>query len=342
MLNRRKFLRNASYASLAGLIPFQDFAQTVHKAAAHKLPIVISTWDAGVEANKGAWAVLRSGGRALDAVEQGVMITEVSRSCCVGLNGNPDRDGYVTLDASIMDENFNAGGVAYLERIRHPVSVARRVMEKTPHLLLVGAGAQQFAVSEGFPLEPQKLSEDAEKAYREWLKKSEYKPVINIENSDKNNQAAPSKMPGGEWNHDTIGMLALDMNGNLSGSCTTSGMAFKMRGRVGDSPIIGAGLYVDNEVGAAVATGQGEEVIRIAGSSLVVEYMRNGLRPEDACKKAIERIMHIRKDKAKEFQVAFVAINKQGETGAYALQKGFNYAVTNTEKAVLSDSKYFY
>lgn len=339
MLNRRKFLQATSYASLASFLPFQNFAQSFNKNK--NLPIVISTWDAGVEANKGAWKVLENGGRALDAVEQGVMITEVSRTCCVGLGGNPDRDGIVTLDASIMDENFNCGGVAFLERIKHPISVARRVMEKTPHVLLAGDGAQQFAIEEGFALEPQALSEDAKKAYGDWLKKSEYKPVINIENSDRK-KTMPEKMDGGEWNHDTIGMLAIDINGNLSGSCTTSGMAFKMRGRVGDSPIIGAGLYVDNEVGACVATGQGEEVIRIAGSSMVVEFMRNGLSAEAACKKAIERIIHIRKEKSKDFQVAFVALHKSGETGAYAIQKGFNYAVTTNENAVLLDSKYYY
>lgn len=324
MLGRRKFLKATTFSSLASIIPFKSFSE-IKTADAKDLPIVISTWDAGIEANKGAWEVLSHGGSALDAVEQGVMITEAAQSCCVGLGGNPDRDGIVTLDACIMDENFNCGGVAALERIKHPISVARRVMEKTPHVLLVGEGAQQFAVMEGFPLEPQVLSEDAQKAYDNWLKKSEYKPVINIENKGNN----VDKM-----NHDTIGMLAIDKRGNISGSCTTSGMAFKMRGRVGDSPIIGAGLYVDNEVGACAATGQGEDVIRVAGSSAVVEAMRSGLSPEAACKKIIERIVSIKKDKAKNIQVAFIAIDKGGNYGAYAIQPGFNYAIrtNNTDQ----------
>ena len=302
-------------------------------------PIVISTWDAGLDANKAAWKVLNGGGRALDAVEEGVKVTEASRSCCVGLNANPDRDGFVTLDASIMDESFNCGSVAFLERIKHPISVARRVMEKTPHVMLVGSGAQQFAMAEGFQLEEQKLSPDAQDAYDKWLKKSEYKPVINIENQKGHGPFAPTQLENGEWNHDTIGMVAMDANGNLSGSCTTSGMAFKMRGRVGDSPIIGSGLFVDNEVGACTATGQGEDVIRISGSHTVVELMRQGLSPEQACKKAIERIVRIKKDKAKEIQVAFIALNKKGEVGAYAIQKGFSYAIRNKTSEKLIPGK---
>ena len=302
-------------------------------------PIVISTWDAGLDANKAAWKVLNGGGRALDAVEEGVKVTEASRSCCVGLNANPDRDGFVTLDASIMDESFNCGSVAFLERIKHPISVARRVMEKTPHVMLVGSGAQQFAMAEGFQLEEQKLSPDAQDAYDKWLKKSEYKPVINIENQKGHGPFAPTQFENGEWNHDTIGMVAMDANGNLSGSCTTSGMAFKMRGRVGDSPIIGSGLFVDNEVGACTATGQGEDVIRISGSHTVVELMRQGLSPEQACKKTIERIVRIKKDKAKEIQVAFIALNKKGEVGAYAIQKGFSYAIRNKTSEKLIPGK---
>lgn len=284
-------------------------------------PVVLSTWDVGVEANKAAWEVLRNGGRALDAVEQGVMVTESSKSCCVGLQANPDRDGYVTLDASIMDEAFNCGSVAFLERIKHPISVARRVMEKTPHVMLVGSGARQFAIAEGFPLEEEKLYPEAKKAYENWLKKGIYAPVINIEN------------------HDTIGMVAMDAKGNLSGSCTTSGMAFKMRGRVGDSPIIGAGLFVDNEVGACTATGQGEDVIRVAGSHTVVEFMRQGMSPETACKKVIERIVKIKKDKSKDIQVAFVALNKKGQAGSFAINKGFSYAIRNNSTEKLINAK---
>lgn len=324
MIHRRSFLQIGSLG--AGTL----FAGKIFGAglsANGNMPLVISTWDAGIPANAAAWQVLRNGGRALDAVEQGVMVTEASQSCCVGLGANPDRDGHVTLDASIMDEHGNCGSVAFLERIKHPISVARRVMEKTPHVMLVGSGAQQFAVSEGFPLEDEKLSEDAQRAYDEWLKKSQYKPKINIENTKGQNSFAPNKLDNGSWNHDTIGMLAIDAKGNLSGSCTTSGMGFKMRGRLGDSPIIGAGLFVDNEVGAAVATGLGEEVIKICGTHLIVELMRQGLQPEDACKKAVERIIKRNGEKIKDIQVAFLALNKKGVHGSYCVQKGFNYAV---------------
>jgi len=321
MLARRKFLQLGSLGLSA--ISFSSFKS---KPSVSK-PIVISTWGEGIAANQAAWNILKSGGRALDAVEQGVMVTEASQNCCVGLGANPDRDGFVTLDACIMDENANIGSVAFLERIKHPISVARKVMEKTPHVMLVGIGAQQFAVAQGFPLEPQKLSVEAQKSYDNWLIKSEYKPVINIENSKNQTAFAPKKLENGNWNHDTIGMVAMDANGNLSGSCTTSGMGFKMRGRLGDSPIIGAGLYVDNEIGAATATGQGEDVIRICGAHLVVELMRQGLSPENACKKAVERIIKIKGAAAKDIQVGFIAINKQGEYGGYCIQKGFDFAV---------------
>lgn len=334
---RRRFLQLGSLGFSA--VSIKGFAAGA--ANGHK-PIVISTWEAGLDANKAAWEVLRKGGKAIDAVEKGVMITEASQNCCVGLGANPDRDGYVTLDACIMDEHANCGSVAFLERIKHPVSVARRVMEKTPHVMLVGAGAQQFAVQQGFTLEPATLSKDAEKEYKKWLQKSEYKPVINIENSRSQTANPPARFPNGSWNHDTIGMVALDAAGNLSGSCTTSGMGFKMRGRVGDSPIIGAGLFVDNEVGAATATGQGEDVIRICGSHLVVEYMRDGLSPENACKKAVERIIRIKgAAKAKDIQVGFIAINKQGEYGGYCIQKGFDFAVCYADdKNFLIDGKH--
>lgn len=369
MSNRRNFLQSSLIGSVGMLIGKAVGATarwTGHgvleagrvgakglKAVVTGQPIVISTWDTGLAANKGAWEVLSRNGRALDAVETGVMVTESSMNCCVGLGANPDRDGYVTLDACIMDELGNCGSVGFLERIKHPISVARRVMEKTPHVMLVGVGAQEFAVAEGFPLEEQKLSDDARHAYEQWLKKSEYKPVINIEKTGGGGNgaggangghgpSAPSRLENGEWNHDTIGMVAMDAQGNLSGSCTTSGMGFKMRGRLGDSPIIGAGLYVDNEVGAVTATGQGEDVIRICGSHLVVELMRQGLSPEKACQTAVERIIRIKKEKAKDIQVAFIALNKKGEVGSFAIQKGFSYALkSNTEEKLYEGKSYF-
>jgi N4-(beta-N-acetylglucosaminyl)-L-asparaginase len=343
-INRRGFI-NLTSLGIAGFT-LQGF---VDKASINgQKPIVISTWDAGLNANKGAWEVLSKGGTALDAVEKGVMVTEDEISCCVGLGANPDRDGHVTLDASIMDHEFNCGSVAFLEQIKHPISVARKVMEKTPHVMLVGEGAQQFALSQGFTLESSKLSDSAEESYKNWLKKSTYKPVINVERQSTKTATsqlddkfkAPARLSNGDWNHDTIGMVALDANGNLSGSCTTSGAGFKLRGRVGDSPIIGAGLYVDNEVGAVVATGQGEDVIRVAGASAVVEHMRQGKSPQEACRLVVEKIRSIKKEKAKDIQVCFIALNKNGEHGSYALHTGFNYAVHTTEGNKLVESPF--
>ncbi len=347
MVNRRRLLQIGTLGLSSAFAP-KIFASNNKLFAdgrriSGKKPLVISTWDAGVNANKAAWEILKKNGRALDAVEAGVMVTEAEKvNCCVGLNAYPDRDGHVTLDACIMDEHGNAGSVAFLERIKHPVSVARRVMEKTPHVMLVGIGAQEFAVEQGFPLEPDKLSDEAEKAYEEWLKKSEYKPVINIENTKGQNVFAPAYLNNGFLSHDTIGMVAIDAQGNLSGSCTTSGIAFKMRGRVGDSPIIGAGLYVDNEVGAAAATGTGEEVIKICGTHMVVEAMRHGASPEDACKLAVQKIAgRHTKEELKKIQVAFIAIDKQGNYGAYAIQQAFNYAVCYADDHnELIDGKY--
>ncbi|RRB07415.1 isoaspartyl peptidase/L-asparaginase family protein [Larkinella rosea] len=326
MKSRRSFLRLSTFS-----LPFFSFADFSENHIAGK-PIVVSTWDSGTIANSGAWPILQQGGKAIDAVEKAGIAIENNINCCVGLGGNPDRDGRVTLDSCIMDDRFNCGSVAFLERIKHPVSVARKVMETTPHVMLVGEGAQKFAVANGFPLESGKLSAGAQKAYRKWLEKSEYKPVINIENQKpgKDKSAfAPNKLDDGTLNHDTMGTIALDAAGNLSGMCTTSGMGFKMRGRVGDSPIIGAGLYVDNEVGAVTCSGQGEEVIRMCGSHLVVEFMRQGLSPKEACRRAIERIVNRDRARAKDFQVGFIALNRKGEIGAFSVQKGFNYTVTS-------------
>ncbi len=341
MINRRKFIQASAFTGLATAIGQPLRGNDLHPAIKGK-PVVVSTWDAGIRANKAAWDILSKGGRALDAVEKGVMVTEEEQNCCVGLGANPDRDGFVTLDACIMDEFSNCGSVAFLERIKHPIAVARRVMEKTPHVMLVGSGAQQFAVAEGFPLEEQKLSPEAEKAYKDWLIKSEYKPpAINVENKQGGHGPfAPARLSNGEWNHDTIGMVAMDTNGNLSGSCTTSGAGFKMRGRLGDSPIIGAGLFVDNEVGACTAPGQGEDVIRVAGSHSVVELMRQGLSPEMACKKVIERIIRIKGPKAKDIQVGFLAINKKGQVGAWSIHKGFEYAIRNQGEERLVKAKF--
>jgi N4-(beta-N-acetylglucosaminyl)-L-asparaginase len=349
MQDRRHFLKAAALGaaafSLDGIkaTPVQAAGQAVKGK-----PVVISTWDFGIPANRAAWEVLKKGGRALDAVEAGVKIPEADPKIqTVGLGGFPDRDGHVTLDACIMDEHGNCGSVAALEHVVHAISVARAVMEKTPHVMLVGEGALQFALANGFPKE-NLLTPESEKAWKEWLKKSEYKPQMNIENKTYNSNDTttafnPLRLPGNVYNHDTIGMVALDAQGNLSGACTTSGMAFKLRGRVGDSPIIGAGLYVDNEVGAATSTGVGEEVIRIVGSHLVVELMRQGYSPEAACKEAVTRIVKKSPQKAKEIQVGFLALNKKGEYGAYCLQQGFSYAVCTSDTSnKLYDGKHYF
>jgi N4-(beta-N-acetylglucosaminyl)-L-asparaginase len=335
MSNRRKFLQ-LSFFSLPLLSFGKSQAQTTKKESGMKVktPVVVSTWDSGLSANAAAWKVLSIKGRALDAVEKAANAAEDEASCCVGLGAYPDRDGKVTLDASIMDEKANCGSVAFLQHIKNPISVARKLMETTPHVMLAGEGAEQFALENGFSRQPEKLSPDSKKAYDEWLKKSKYEPVINIENLKKNgqlSQTSPYFFDDGTPNHDTMGTIAMDANGDLSGACTTSGMAFKIHGRVGDSPIIGAGLYVDNESGAATSSGVGEEVIRICGTHLITELMRFGYTPEKACEEAVGRIVKRDPAKAKDLQVGFVAISKKGEVGAFSVQKGFTYAVTNED-----------
>lgn len=322
MNNRRKFLKISALgaACLGGAYQMgKAFAGSSGSAKINQ-PVVISTWAHGIPANEAACNILFANGNALDAVESGVMVSEADATIrTVGLGGYPDREGKVTLDACIMDKESNCGAVAFLEHIKHPISVARKVMEDTPHVMLAGEGALQFALSKGFQKE-NLLTPESEKDWKNWLRESNYQPVINIEN------------------HDTIGMLALDSNGDLAGACTTSGTAYKMNGRVGDSPIIGAGLFVDNEVGAATATGLGEAVIRMVGSHLVVELMRQGNSPENACKLAVERIVSKQKD-VKNLQVGFIALNKNGEYGGYCIQKGFNYAVQNRSGKKLIDGK---
>lgn len=291
------------------------------KAPTTTRPIVISTWKHGLAANTAAWEVLEKGGSSLDAVEKGVMVTESDpTNTSVGLGGTPDRDGHVTLDACIMDHEGNCGAVAFLQEIENPIAVARLVMEKTPHVLLVGKGAQDFALQQGFKRR-NLLTESSKEAWLKWKETSNYTTPVNIEN------------------HDTISMLAIDKQGNLSGACTTSGLGYKMHGRVGDSPIIGASLFVDNEIGGACATGVGEMVIRVVGSHLVVEMMRQGHSPQKACELAVQRI--ISKHKSIEGkQVGFLAMNKQGETGGFAIYNGFNYALKTQDKEELIDTSF--
>jgi len=282
---------------------------------------VVSTWDFGKAANAAAVARFQAGGSALDAVEAGARVPEADpTNHSVGYGGYPDRDGHVTLDAIIMDEAGGVGAVAALEDVVHAISVARLVMEKTPHTLLVGEGATRFALAQGMK-RTRLLTPEAEKAWREWLKTAHYQPVANSENR------LPGP-PGSSRNHDTIGMLARGRDGHLAAACTTSGMAFKMRGRVGDSPQAGAGLFLEKGVGAAASTGVGEEVTRIAGTARVVASMRAGLSPQAACEEAVKHIAALRGAAIKGLQVGFLALGQDGRVGAYALLPGFTYAVT--------------
>lgn len=329
MLNRRKFISRSAITSLSVLFGTQllknkSYASTTPGNGGGTKPLVISTWRHGIPANEEAMRVIMEGGRAVEAVEAGVRVPEGDPdNMSVGLGGLPDRDGKVTLDASIMDETGNCGSVCFLEHIVHPISVARLVMDNTPHIMLAGEGALQFALENGFKKE-NLLTPKAKKAWEEWKKKAKYEPVPNIEN------------------HDTIGMLAIDQKGNLSGACTTSGLAYKIRGRVGDSPIIGAGLYVDNNVGGATATGTGELVIRTVGSFLIVELMRNGYTPQAACEEAVRRIANANIPDIHKHQVGYIAVNKAGETGAYCLKPGFNYALFVNGKNELVDSDNYF
>ncbi|BAO55335.1 L-asparaginase [Nonlabens marinus S1-08] len=268
-----------------------------------KSPIAICTWGF-VNANATAGKALESGMNALDAAIAGVAVEEEDiRNTTVGKGGAPDREGNVTLDACVMDHNGNCGAVVCVEDYTNVAALAKKVMLETPHVMLAGEGAEEFAEKQGFQKETL-LTESSEKAYREWLTTSEYKPIINIEN------------------HDTVGMVCMDANGDISGACTTSGLSYKMKGRVGDSPIIGAGLFIDNEVGGAAATGMGEEIMKSVGSFLIVELMRNGMSPQAACEEAVMRTIRKNPDH-KDFQVAYIAMNKAGETGSYCIHKGF-------------------
>ncbi|WP_431125781.1 isoaspartyl peptidase/L-asparaginase family protein [Flagellimonas flava] len=311
-MQRRKFLKKSSLTT-AGLLSAPVLASCKTETAKAPVlseteaikPIVICTWNFQ-NASAKAWEVLSNSGSSLDAVEAGVMVEEADTSNqTVGVGGRPDREGRVTLDACIMDKDANCGAVLCMENIAHPISVARKVMEETPHVMLAGLGAELFAYEQGFE-KTNLLTEQSKKEWEEWKKTSKYETIINIEN------------------HDTIGMLAIDENGDIAGACTTSGMGYKMAGRVGDSPIIGAGLFVDNEVGGATATGVGEEVVRTVGSFLIVELMRQGKSPQEACEEGVKRIMK-KNEGRKDFQIGFIAVNKKGETGGYCVHPGFTY-----------------
>ena len=318
-MKRRNFIKNATLtgASLAVGNVLMSCNKSNHNEQSNnksksvltidktKFPIAICTWGF-VNANAKAGEELTKGVSALDAAISGVTIEEENlKNTTVGKGGAPDREGNVTLDACVMNSDGDCGSVLCVENITNVAALAKKVMEDTPHVILAGKGAEEFAYSQGFKKE-NLLTEESKAAWEEWKKSPEYKPIINIEN------------------HDTIGMLCIDKDGDIAGACTTSGLSYKMKGRVGDSPIIGSGLFIDNEVGGAVATGLGEEVIKTVGSFLIVELMRNGMSPQQACEEAIQRIVS-KNDRYKDFQIAYIAMNKSGEVGSYCIHQGFTY-----------------
>lgn len=317
-MKRRTFLQNAAMGGIGvslgtaaiGCADAASDKKLEHSSEENKPmttnknnPIAICTWQF-TKANDAAGKALDKGEPALDAAIKGVAVEELNlKNTTVGKGGAPDREGNVTLDACVMNPEGDCGAVLCVENITNVAALARKVMEETPHVILAGEGAEEFGYKQGFEKD-NLLTEESKKAWKEWLKTSKYQPIINIEN------------------HDTIGMLTMDKNGDIAGACTTSGLSYKMKGRVGDSPIIGSGLFLDNTVGGAVATGMGEEVLKTVGSFLIVELMRNGMSPQAACEEAIDRIVS-KNDRYKDFQIAYIAMNKAGETGAYCIHEGF-------------------
>jgi N4-(beta-N-acetylglucosaminyl)-L-asparaginase len=310
-------------------------------------PIVISTWKHGIPANEKAIEVMNQGGSSLDAVEQGVKTAEDDPDVLsVGYGGLPDDEGRLTLDAGIMDWKARIGAVIFVEHIKNPVSVARLILENTEHTILAGDGAYKFALRNGF--KPDILhTENSIRKYNEWKalgwgKSQEY------HTDDFSLPSGPSKNSSmginDDGNHDTIGMVAMDKAGHISAACTTSGTAWKLHGRVGDSPIIGAGLYVDGDIGGATATGRGEECIRACGSFVVVEMMRQGKSPQEACEIAAKRVIRLNlkshKNRDSDFQIGFIAININGEYGAVSVRDGFQYALYANGKNELINSKF--
>jgi isoaspartyl peptidase/L-asparaginase-like protein (Ntn-hydrolase superfamily) len=318
-MKRRDFIKSSAISLVASSSILTQCDNPIKKVKND--PIVLSTWDHGIPANNAAISIINKNGSSLEAVEAGVRVTEADPlSQSVGLGGRPDKDGHVTLDACIMDSDGNAGSVAFLRDIKHPISVARKVMEQTDHVMLVGKGAKRFALEKGFK-EENLLTDKSREEWLQWKKDNSIKDSWGLNDE-----------------HDTISTLARDNNGNLAGACTTSGLAYKLHGRVGDSPIIGAGMYVDNEIGAVGATGKGEEVIKTCGSFLVVELMRQGYSAMDACKEAVNRILRKQSGKS-DFQIGYIALRKDGQVGFSAIHDGFQYALYKNNKNKLYDVK---
>jgi isoaspartyl peptidase/L-asparaginase-like protein (Ntn-hydrolase superfamily) len=312
-ITRRKFVSQATTGLLAGVALPQSYgAESPPESESGEKPLIVSTWRFGKASNDEALTVLLAGGAILDAIEQGIWVTESDRANpSVGLGGGPNAAGVVQLDACIMlGPGHKAGSVAALEGIKHPISVARRVMEKTKHVMLVGEGARMFALEEGL----ESVETDSRERYEAWQKQRAQQRA-----------KGPARDP---HNHDTLALLVVSADGTIAGGCSTSGWGGKLPGRVGDSPIIGSGLYVDNEVGAAGATGLGENIMRYCGSFMVVEFMRQGLHPQEACRQAIKRIAG-QDPKGFDISVNFVALDKQGRHGAAGTDKGFEFSVAS-------------
>ena len=320
-ISRRVFLQTAGLAA-GGFTMADPTTATKDHAMTTDRPLFVSTWPFGKPANEQSLKVFQEGGSLLDAVERGIHVAEADVSnASVGLGGIPNSEGVVQLDACIMDgEGHRAGSVAALEDILHPISVARRIMDDSKHVMLAGDGARQFALAKGFA-STELLTEERKAEWQKW----------------RNDNHPPD-------NHDTIALLGLDGNHHIAGGCSTSGWGYKLPGRVGDSPIIGSGLYVDNQIGAAGATGLGENVMRHCTSFLAVEYMRQGLHPEEACVEAIRRAIAGDPLSAEKLAINLVALDRQGRYGAAGTGQGFEYAITYPgysqvlQSAALSDA----
>lgn len=324
-MKRRQFIKNTSLTGVGFTLGstalscisateeqlIQQQNKTLMTIKKSKFPMAICTWGFS-KASAKAGEELSKGTTALDAAIAGVAVEEENiKNTTVGKGGAPDREGNVTLDACVMDSNGNCGAVLCVENITNVAALAKKVMEDTPHVILAAKGAEEFAYANGFKKEDL-LTEASKKTWEKWKESPEYKPIVNIEN------------------HDTIGMLCIDDHGDIAGACTTSGLSYKMKGRVGDSPIIGSGLFIDNEIGGAVATGMGEEILKTVGSFLIVELMRNGKSPQKACEEAVKRIVS-KNDAYKDFQIAYIAMDKLGNVGAYCIHEGFTYMKYDNE-----------
>jgi N4-(beta-N-acetylglucosaminyl)-L-asparaginase len=324
MLSRRDFIGRFAFAAAGSATMAQtvlaDDAPVDLSQHTDQRPLYVSTWPFGKAVNEQALKAHQNGADRLGAIEQGIWVAEEdAANASVGLGGTPNADGVVQLDSCIMDgPGQRAGSVAAIEDVLHPISVARKVMEDTPHVMLAGAGAKKYALENGFE-KADLLTPERERAWKEWKKEQK---ALKRANED---------------NHDTITLLSLDADGNLAGGCSTSGWGYKIPGRVGDSPIIGGGLYVDNEIGACGATGKGENVMRYCASFLAVEFMRMGLDPQSACIATIERLARVDPE-GLDLSIFFIAIDKQGRFGAAGVGNGFKYAVTTPQFSQLRQS----